>query len=210
MTPLIPLPVGLDPGRLAETVDRALDRRTKRKENAWADLVDDLEATAKLVEGINKLYTKLLEGVKSQTRSRTTDPYDLAQQLREFLDDDTLLEKLAELQKVIAVASQERRFIRGPRRKAITDDLRGLEQATNNYIKHLNAIRVGKVPRNTQGAPLWNMSSVITALETGELPEGLSLQELCDEAIHNRGTDLTLPIRELSGSATQHIRGKYQ
>jgi hypothetical protein len=207
--PVAPIAVNTEIGRVAETVERILARRETRKYNAWADLRDDLEATVKLVGETNQLYTRVLRRAKSQRRGGRDDFEDIAQELRDFLEDDTLLEKLTNLQQVIAVASQEHKYIRGPRRKAIASDLRGLERAVNAYIEHLTAIRNGELPHDSQDVPLWNMSSVLAALEAGELPEGLSIQELCEEAIRNRRTDLALSISGLAGSAKQHIRGKW-
>jgi hypothetical protein len=206
--PLIPVPIKVEAGRAAEAVEEILARRESREEDAWQNVLDDLEATRLLVEKINTLYIAVLDDVQALApRLSENDEHRtmVLDQVDDFLREDSLFGTLRMLLGRIAATSQSR-GLRGRRHRDFVTELRAIERAVDAYLAHLDRLQAGEVPADAEGNPLWNLVSVRAAL-VGDEP--LPLSVLCEEAIRNRRRDLKYAVDGLTGKAEQHIRTRF-
>jgi hypothetical protein len=208
--PLVPVPIKIDVelGRIAEVVSGILERRANRELKFWADLEDDLEAIGVIITQFDRLYVELLEDIQWRqhgSNDEVANRQQLIEQIHHFQHADELVAQLVELHGRVEVASQLRDLLPWKYRQ-LRSALRGLDRAIESYLQHMGDIREGDVPVDSKEKPLWNLATVLQCLESGENASGLSLRELCEEAISNRRLDLVLAVRELIGQATQRLR----
>lgn len=126
----------------------------------------------------------------------------ISEQIHHFLRDDQIIERITAIHGRVSSASHLRTFLPGKFRDAVTA-LRGLERAVNAYLSYLHELQSGEISHGPNKEPLWNLTTVLDALENGEGP--MPLRDLCEEAIRNRRSDLILAVQEMAGQARQSI-----
>lgn len=209
MTPVPPISISIsvdaELGRIAEVAERILARREQREDDFWGELQDDLQAARVIVDGVNKLYGRLLDDIQKTTgRNDSKRSREAAlDEARAFLRNDTLIGMLTELNARIETASQDRKM-RGRRSRKVGEALHGVSGALDTYLQHLRAMQRAETQETAAGLPRWTLSDVRSALEGHK--HDLPLYDLCEEAIRNRRNDAIYALDELVGQATQKIR----
>jgi hypothetical protein len=209
VAPLPPISVSIsvdaELGRIAEVAERILARREQREDDFWGELQDDLQAARVIVDGVNKLYGRLLDDIQKtagRTDSRRTREAAL-DEARAFLRNDTLIGMLTELNARLDTASADRKM-RGRKNRKVGEALHGVSGALDTYLHHLRAMQDSETQETATGVPRWTLADVRRELE-GEQYEA-PLYDLCEEAIRNRRNDAIYALDELVGQATQKIR----
>ena len=130
------------------------------------------------------------------------DRRQLARLAHEFLTDDRLINKLAELRGSLQVANTDRK-IASSRHRPLATQMRGLERSTTTYMDHLQAVRAGTNQFDSGDVRLWNLWDVLLWLQ-GDVRE-IPIRDLTEEAIRNRRSDLTLAIHALVGRVHRQV-----
>jgi hypothetical protein len=206
----IPIALEVDPGigPIVGAAEKYAARREKRKNDAWGEVKDDIEAISAIVSKTDDLYVRLLARI--QHHARTTDDNSaerdiLIEEVHHFIHDEHIPQLLTDLNSRVASASRQRKLsLKRQKYRDAANSLRALERATDLYLKYLRGIHNGKVPRDTNKEPLWNLASVLAQLESGE--GELSLYDHCEEAIRNRPSDLIYAVRGMAGKSIGDIR----
>jgi hypothetical protein len=206
--PVVPIALGVDLGigQIVEAAEKHAARRERRKNDAWGELKDDVEAIADIVSMTDELYIRLLEGIQGHARATDNNPDDrgvLIEEVRHFIHDERIPQLLTNLNSRVAAVSRYRKM-KWPKYRKLANSLRSLERASDAYLEYLREIHNGKVPRDSNKVPLWNLASVLAQLESGE--GELSLFDYCEEAIRNRRLDLPYAVNGMAGQSTTDIR----
>jgi hypothetical protein len=202
---IAPINVNTELGRIVEAVDKIFQRRGERQREQWEDLQDVVEAIGLIVDQYSDLYVTLLIEIQwtmADPDAPEDDRRQLARLAQEFLTDDRLINKLAELRGSLQVASTDRK-IASSRHRPLATQMRGLERSTTSYMNHLLAMKAGTQQFDSGGVRLWNLWDALLWLQ-GDVRE-IPIRDLTEEAIRNRRSDLTLAIHALVGQVHRQV-----